>query len=142
MIKESLIIYGVPEDITTWIMKLCLNCSVDIKVGIFKSSIACSCGVKQGDSLAPTLFILVMQISAQELAKEFESHGIDIINALTSSSENYIIRKHRCTNISKLSLTTIFILLYLDDGALPFGSRDDVVLGTQLCIDVLLNLVS
>ena len=113
-----------------------LNCSVDIKVGIFKYYFTHGCGVKQGDNLAPTLFILAMQIATQELAKEFDSHGVDILNAFMSSSENCVIKKQRCTNISKLSTTAILILLCLDDGALYFGSRDDVVLGTQLCIDV------
>ena len=65
VIKESLIIFGIPEDIITCIMKLYLNCSVDIKFGILKSSVAYGCGLKQGDSLAHTLFILVMQIAAQ-----------------------------------------------------------------------------
>ena len=61
-IKESLVIFGMPEDATACIMKLYLNCSVEIKVGIFKSSVACGCGVEQGDSLASTLFVLVTQI--------------------------------------------------------------------------------
>lgn len=35
-----------------------------------------------------------------------------------------------------MSLTTILILLYIDDRAIPFISRQDAILGLKLCIDV------
>ena len=47
-----------------------------------------------------------------------------------------MLRKHNITNIGAYSLTTILILLYIDDGAIPFASRRDVILGMKLCINV------
>lgn len=47
-----------------------------------------------------------------------------------------MLRKHNITNIGKYSLTTILILLYIDDDAILFASRRDAILGIKLCIDV------
>lgn len=52
-------------------MKLYLNYSVDIKFRTFKSSVPYIYGFKQGYSLAPTLFMLDIQLSSQELSIEF-----------------------------------------------------------------------
>jgi len=34
-------------------------------------------------------------------------------------------------------MLAIFILLYIDDGVLPFSSRDNMILGTKNCISII-----
>ena len=67
VIKETLKVFGVPRDVSAWIMKLCSKCSVVLKVGMKNKLLSCGCGAKQGCSLAPTRFIMVIQLAAQDL---------------------------------------------------------------------------
>ena len=62
--KETLNMFGVPRDVIAWVMGLCRKYSVVLKVGMIKRLIPHGCNVKQGDSLAPTLFVMVTQIAA------------------------------------------------------------------------------
>ena len=49
--------------------KLYKDFRIEIKLGKCKNHIPYSAGVKQGDNLAPTLFIIVMQFLAELLEK-------------------------------------------------------------------------
>ena len=125
-------IFGVPDDVKMWIMKLYTDCTVQLKVGKIKGQIPYGCGVKQGDNLAPTLFIMVIQLAAQDLEKEFTIAGIDILKVLVSSSLDSTIRKHSNGDINNMSLTMLLMLLFMDDGAIPFNSRQDALIGIKI----------
>ena len=73
-----------------------------------------------------------IQLAAQELEKEFIIAGVGILKALVSSSLEFMIRKHSNGVINKLSLTMLLILLFMDDGAIPFSSRRDALIGVKL----------
>ena len=60
---------GVPTCPLNVIKKLYKNFMIEIKMGKKKTLIDCSTGVKQGDNLAPVLFIIVMQFLAELLEK-------------------------------------------------------------------------
>lgn len=137
LIDETLAIFGVPSDIRSWVRKLYNGSTVKLKVGKIESLIAYGCGVKQGDSLAPLLFIMVVQLAAETLDIEFKKHNIKILDVyVTTERIDAMLRKHNITNIENYSLTAILILLYIDDGAIPFASRRDAILGLRLCIEV------
>ena len=86
--------FGFPHDINAWIMKLHRNYSVVLKVGIIKKLTSHGCGVKQGEILAPTLFMMVMQLATQDLESEFKNNNVTMLKALVSSKiENAIRRK-------------------------------------------------
>ena len=53
-------ILGVPNDLIIWTIKLYHNFMVIIKAGKEEISIPYGCRVKQGDSLAPMLFIMAL----------------------------------------------------------------------------------
>ena len=78
-----------------------------------------------------------MQLAAESLAIEFQKHNIILPCMRVSNSEECVIRKHKNSQVEKMDHLALLILLYMDDGALPFCSRDDAIIGTQLCVDVM-----
>ena len=49
------------------VARLYKNFFVEIKSGKQKDLIPYGCGVRQGDTLAPTLFIMVIQLATEEI---------------------------------------------------------------------------
>ena len=56
--------------------KLYKDFKIEIKLGKCKNHIPYSAGVKQGDNLDPTLFIIVMQFLAELLEKKWKENKI------------------------------------------------------------------
>ena len=54
-----------------------------------------------------------------------------------SVSNESFFRKHKPNQIEITDRLAILILLHVDDGATPFRSRMDTILGTQMCVDVM-----
>ena len=118
-------------------MKLHANFEVEVKVRKKKERFPYGCGVRQGDNLAPILFILVIQLVVESLAIEFRKHNINLPSMRVSSSEECIIRKHKNAQVKKIDHLALLILLCIDNRALPFYSRNDITIGIQLCINVM-----
>ena len=111
--------------------------NVKIRFGKLESLIKCGCGVKQGDSLAPLLFIMAIQLAAEFLDRKFRKHVIKVSDVhVATEMIDAMLRKPNITDVGACSLTTILILLCIDDGAIPFASRRDATLGMKLCIDM------
>ena len=53
---------------------------VIIKAGKEEISIPCGCRVKQGNSLAPMLFIMALQVAVIEIELEFKQVKIEILS--------------------------------------------------------------
>ena len=102
VIDETLHIFGVPMIVRTWIKKLYNDSVVELKVGKFKHHIPYGCGVKQGDSVAPTLFIMVFQLAVMELSAEFKKNDVKFLEAQVSeSTTEALIRKHGVSDMMK-----------------------------------------
>eukprot|EP00978_Attheya_sp_CCMP212_P041575 scaffold240147_cov43-Attheya_sp.AAC.1 len=71
--------YGVPPQLCNVIERLYEGASVNLKVGTADSrSIPYTVGVKQGDAMAPVLFLFLIQAFAETLEEEWEDADIDI----------------------------------------------------------------
>ena len=117
-------------------MKLYNNFSVILKVGKEELSISYSCSVKQGDSLAPLLFCLVFQIAVEKVQSELTRNCISIPSFKSSSSDYATIRKP--SKKTKFNMKTqVPALLFIDDDALPFSSRNDLINGAIICINIM-----
>ena len=58
-----------PEQHIKWVTKLHGDFEVVLKIGRVEARISHGCGVRQGDNLAPTLFIIVTKLAAEEIIK-------------------------------------------------------------------------
>ena len=68
--------FGIPDRPLQAIKKLYKNFKIELKIGKCKSQFEYSAGVKQGDNLAPTLFIIVMHFLAEILEKKWNENNI------------------------------------------------------------------
>jgi hypothetical protein len=59
--------FGVPDHLCALITRLHTGCSVKVKVGETDIEFGSTIGVKQGDTLAPVLFLFVIQAAAETL---------------------------------------------------------------------------
>ena len=72
--------FGIPKYLIKVIEKLYHKFQIEIKVGKCKEKIDYKTGVKQGDNLAPILFIIVMQFIYELVGKKFKECKISKIN--------------------------------------------------------------
>ena len=87
--------------------------------------------------MAPVLFLFLMTAFAETLEIVWREQAIPILRVMTTSNDNMIkgkICSHTPTMFKSKTLTAYEILqcLYVDDGAFPFGSRDDLKRGMEL----------
>jgi len=96
-----------------------------------------SVGVRQGDNMSPVLFLFLMTAFAQTLELKWKTVGIPILSVMTAGDKHLADGKI-CSHTPKMSkskkLITYEILqcLYVDDGAFPFGTREDMQCGMEL----------
>jgi hypothetical protein len=61
MLWKILVKYGIPDTLISMIVKLYMNITINMNVGKTNVSFESTSGVKQGDNLAPVLFLFVIQ---------------------------------------------------------------------------------
>ena len=94
------------------------------------------CGVRPGDNLAPTLFILVMHGVSQVLLDELKKNNIDSPFFMHNSNNTGPIRLHKL-NTSNSHMYSPPLLLYVDDGAFVFTNRSDASDGSQIAVNIM-----
>ena len=87
-------------------------------------------GVRQGDNMAPGLFSFLMNPFADSLEATWNRKEGASRSCTKENFENDIgiLRGHKPSQFSspKLDIVTIFQCLYVDDGAFPFISREQL----------------
>ncbi len=96
-----------------------------------------SVGVHQGDNMAPVLFLFLMTAFAETLEIVWKQQEIPVISVMTATGDNMIhgrICSHTPTMFKSKNLTAYEILqcIYVNDGAFPFSTRDDLQKGMSL----------
>jgi hypothetical protein len=131
--------YGIPDTLISVIQSLHNDLKVNLKLSKkLQLEIDYTNGVKQGDNMAPVLFLYIIQAMTETLTPILEENNVFPISLLHyPKAENNKIQHGmlagqktgtRATQ-EKLSITAI---LFADDGAFPFKSRLDMVIGANL----------
>ena len=112
-------------------MRLYKDLNVILKIGKEKAVIPYGCGVRQGDTLAPTLFIMVIQLATELAITRMKEAGINIVEVEHNGNRKGTIRKHKRRDACDHT-TEINSFLYIDDGAFIFNSREETTIGTNI----------
>jgi hypothetical protein len=98
-----------------------------------------SVGVRQGDNMAPVLFLFLVFAFAETLETEWKNAGIGVCTVQSVIGEKLLagkgkLRGHLPKVYLSQGLTAVEILqcLYADDGAFIFASRTDSKKGLTL----------
>ena len=88
-----------------------------------------SVSVRQGDNMAPVLFLFLMMAFAETLEIVWKQQEILVISVMTATGDNMIdgrICSHTTAMFKSKNLTAYEILqcLYVNNGAFLFGTRE------------------
>jgi hypothetical protein len=128
LFKQLLEIFGIPEDMINVIQRLYKNVTLKLNSGSAKESIPYSVGVRQGDVMAPVLFIVLMQAMAESLDDEWKAADIETVD-LCHFMDTPTHRGHMHGQAWNTKGTTFNInhILYVDDGMFIFDKRSDMI---------------
>jgi hypothetical protein len=129
--------YGAPPKFITAIQTIYTDNVCVLKIEKEMVEIPQTVGVCQEDNMAPVLFLFLMTAFAETLEIIWREQAIPILKVMTASDDNLIngkICSHTPAMFTSKKLTAYKILqcLYVDDGAFPFGSREDLKRGMEL----------
>ena len=121
--------YGCPSKLCYAIRRMYMDNNLIEIIGKIDISIPFEVGLKQGDRVAPVLFLFIMVAFAETIEKEWVRNGFKMIkfkqhsNSPQSSGR---ITSHPAKTFSNGTLYGIFCMLYVDDGAFAFETRKDM----------------
>ena len=108
---------------------------MELKIGSEKAIIEYIIGVKQGDVLAPTLFLFLMQAMVERVLLHWKKENIQPFTYLSDSTNGKLVRhptKPKHARVQLLQPDNVFslvMLLYVDDAALCFTSYEEMTKG-------------
>ena len=123
--------YGAPEPLIDVIRRLHDGFKLILKIGDETIEIPYGSGVKQGDVMAPVLFLFVMQAFAETAEELWEDDWqIETLEYKFQDDNKGQLKseKHNARGFV-LKLTH---LLYVDDGAFAFANRQDLIKASEL----------
>jgi len=129
--------YGAPPKFATAIETIYRNNTCVLKIENEITEIPQTVGVRQGDNMAPVLFLFLMTAFAETLEIVWKDQGIPILSVMTAADE-HLAEGKICSHTpamfrsKKLAKYEILQCLYIDDCAFPFGTREDLQRGMEL----------
>ena len=129
--------YGCPEELIFVLRKLYTDITIELK-GYGKGfTIPSTVGVKQGDNLAPVLFIFFINAVAESIEPEWEEAGIEV-PILSSYSDNDAKQEKRHGHSAmigkKQKVFEFFLSYYVDDAAFILLNREDAETAATLIV--------
>ena len=129
--------YGAPPKFVAAIKKMYTDLKVVLKIDKEITEIVQSVGVRQGDNMAPVLFLFLMSAAAETLEPAWRQAGIEVLTVAHTPDDELdagCVRGHtpRMYTSRKLTAYEIYQLLYVDNGAFPFPTRDALIKGLAL----------
>ena len=128
---------GAPERFIQWVKKLYRDFNIILKVGKEEIIIKYRCGIWQDNNLAPTLFIIAIQLVAENIINELIKVKIQLPSIKCSTNGEGVMRLHDEDDIEDLVDRYINILTYVDNGAGIFNCREDVEKGSIIICKVI-----
>ncbi len=112
-----------------------------MKIGKEKAEIDQEVGMRQGNNVSSVIFLFLMSTFAETLEKEWKQSGLPeaTFKSVTNASEGQLTGHLKSYAKRALELI-IHQILYIDDGAFFFETREDATLGLKLINNVFAKL--
>ena len=132
-----LIKMGIPKFLVKVIKRMHTGCMVEMEVGGEKITVTSTLGVKQGDNLAPVLFLIYIQAALEALIGSGKLPAEGMLWFRTK--EDGIVKRNMakggkvCSNDVRILQKAFWSGAYADDCGFGFSSRSGIEKGTE-CI--------
>ena len=106
-----------------------------LKSGKIEEKMSQAVGVRQGDCMAPILFLFMVMAFAETLEKEWIKADLNMINLRQHTHSPRDVGKitgHKKERFEQGTLLALLCVLYVDDGAFTFEDRDQLTRGLNL----------
>ena len=125
--------YGAPPKFRESIRRLYTDLKVVVKIGKEKAEIEQQVGVRQGDNVSSVIFLFLMSAFAETLEKEWASSNISQarFKNITNMQEGQLTG-HTKESMRRGINFVIHQILYIDDGAFFFETREDAENGLEM----------
>ena len=124
---------GIPPGMISTIKKMYTGITININIGEAKEAFNSTSGVKQGDNLAPLLFIFAMQAVMEYMSIRWDFQQPNLVWFPDNKSGPNKTLTKRPPNLHKTGTKlTHNNSLYADDAAFIFLSFNDIKRGTKL----------
>jgi len=127
--------YGCPPSLRLTIARIYTSSAVRLSIGKIDTTIHFEVGVKQGDSMAPVLFLFLIMGFTETLEKEWTKNGLHQLEFRShdnSPRSTGCLTSHPKSSFFKGTLFHLLCMLYVDDGAFAFQSRAEIELGSYI----------
>ncbi|KAL7552342.1 hypothetical protein ACHAWF_015574 [Thalassiosira exigua] len=134
--------YGAPPKFCAAIERIYQDLIVVLKIGKKTEEIIQEVGARQGDNMAPVLFLFLMTAFAESLEVVWKRNNIEGVTLKSVAEDDFAqgkgaIKSHTIAQYQARPLTAVEIIqcLYVDDGAFVFQSRNGIEKGANLIYD-------
>jgi hypothetical protein len=133
--------YGAPPKFRDSIKRLYTNLKVIVKIGKEKAEIDQEVGMRQGDNVSLVIFLFLMSTFVETLEEEWTQSGLSeaIFKNVTHASKGQLTG-HLIGGAKRALDLIIHQLLYIDNVAFFFETREDAMLGLNLINKVFAKL--
>ena len=112
--------YGAPPTLRSAISRMYQDLKVVLKIGKIEDKMSETVGVRQGDCMAPVLFLFMIMVSAETLETEWIKEDLKMISLQQHTHSPRNVGKltgHKKNKLEQGTLLALFCALYVDDGA-------------------------
>ena len=112
--------YGAPQKLQSAISRMYQDLKVVLKIGQIEEKMSQTVGVRQGDCMAPVLFLFMVMAFPETLETEWIKADLKMINLRQHTHSTHDVGKltgHKKNKLEQGALLALFYLLYVDNGA-------------------------
>jgi hypothetical protein len=121
--------YGAPPHFIAAVARIYRDLIVVLKIEKEIVELPQTVGVRQGDNMAPVLFLFLMSAFAETLEVAWREAGIEVCT-VQSVTGTRLTAGNLARNLTAVEIFQCF--LYVDDGAFISSSRDNLIQGIDL----------
>ena len=127
--------YGAPQKLCPAISRMYHYLKIVLKIGKIEEKTSQTVGVRQGECMAPVLFLFIVMAFTKTLEKQWIKADLNMVNLRQhthSPCDVGNITGHKKKSFEQGTLIALFCVLYVDNGLFKFEDIDQLTQGLTL----------
>ena len=139
VISRTLLKIVAPPKHIEWIENLSSDLKAVLKLKKEEIIIKNGCGTRKVDNIAPNIFIIVLQLVAEDILNKLKSDNVEITTMSCNPTSMGALKLHHCKDASLMINSPINFIACVCYGACIFNNRDEIVKSFEIICEVILK---